>query len=139
MALLRLHTYVGEDVFMREAERAIKLFSGLMLQQPMGFVHMLEAVDLYLRGATEVVLAGRRGAPEFDEWIERLGLLYVPNLALFAVDDDEAAQGGFVPEPARGKHQLDGKLTAYLCRERVCTPPITSFRELESELTAVSG
>ncbi|HXW84501.1 MAG TPA: hypothetical protein VEJ86_08855, partial [Candidatus Binataceae bacterium] len=71
------------------------------------------------------------------EWLERLGLLYVPNLELFA--SGEKSSEGFIPEPARGKRSIDGKLTAYVCREHVCTAPIGSFRELESELSAVSA
>jgi len=39
-----------------------------------------------------------------------------------------------VPEAVRGKSQVDGKLTAYVCRERTCTAPITSFEALRGEL-----
>src|SRR5262249_21374984 len=34
MALLRLHTYTGEERYLREAERAIKLFAALIMRQP---------------------------------------------------------------------------------------------------------
>jgi uncharacterized protein YyaL (SSP411 family) len=78
---------------------------------------------------------GERGAAGLDEWIERLGLLYLPNRALFLADP-RAAAGGFVPEAVRGKAQVDGKLTAYVCRERTCTAPITSFDALRGELKA---
>ena len=61
MALLRLHTYTGEERYLQEAERAIKLFAALMMRQPMGFVHLLEAVDFYHRGAREIVLVGDPG------------------------------------------------------------------------------
>jgi uncharacterized protein YyaL (SSP411 family) len=39
-----------------------------------------------------------------------------------------------VPEQVRDKRQLDGRITAYVCRDRTCTAPIVSFRELEREL-----
>ena len=67
------------------------------------------------------------------EWIERLGLIYVPNLAIFVTDaaDD---QTGFIPEQVRDKRQVDGHLTAYVCRDHTCTPPITSFKDLQKEL-----
>ena len=94
---------------------------------------MLEAVDLYQRSATEVVLVGDAKSPELLEWIERLGLLYVPNLALF-VADPAAPQTAFVPEQVRDKRQIDGHVTAYVCREHACTAPITSFKELQKEL-----
>jgi uncharacterized protein YyaL (SSP411 family) len=133
MALLRLHTYTGEERYQQEAERAIALFAGLMMQQPMGFVHMLEAVDFDHRGAHEIVLVGDRNSPEFKEWRERIGLLYIPNRAFFAVDP-AVREAGFVPDPAKDKPQVDGRLTAYVCRDFTCSAPQTSLGGLEAEL-----
>jgi uncharacterized protein len=135
MALLRLHALTGDERYRIEAERTLRLLRELIEKQPFGFSHMLEAADLYLRGPAEVVLVGRRDAADFREWIERLGLIYAPNLALFTVDPESAPAGGFLPEQVRERRQADGRLTAYVCRERVCSTPITAFRELAAELT----
>ncbi|MGH7864819.1 MAG: thioredoxin domain-containing protein, partial [Candidatus Binataceae bacterium] len=123
MALLRLGPLTGGERYRVEAERTLLLFRDLIEKQPFGFSHMLEAVDLYLRGPTEVVLVGGRDLPEVREWIERLGLLYVPNLALFVVDRETGAQS-YLPEQARDRAQVDGRATAYVCRERVCSLPL---------------
>src|SRR5579875_1759762 len=133
MALLRLHAYNGEQAYLREAERAIKLFGELMMRQPMGFAHLIEAADLYFRGALEVVLVGDPRSPDFRQWRERIGLLYLPNRALFAVDPAAPADA-FIPEAARGKVQIDGRLTAYVCRNYTCSPPQTSLDGLEAQL-----
>jgi uncharacterized protein YyaL (SSP411 family) len=132
MALLRIGEYTGEDRYRAEAERTLKLFREFIEKQPFGFSHMLEAVDLYHRGPTEVVLAGERNSAEFREWMDRLGLLYVPNLALFAADSGGSIER--LPEQVRGKTQRDGRLTAYVCRDRTCSAPITDFKELAREL-----
>jgi uncharacterized protein YyaL (SSP411 family) len=132
-ALLRLHGYTGEERYFVEARRTLSLLRSFVEQQPFAFSHMLEAIDLYQRGAAEIVIVGERGAAGLDEWIERLGLLYLPNRALF-LGDPRGPASGFVPEPVRGKAQVDGKLTAYVCRERSCTAPITSFDALRNEL-----
>jgi uncharacterized protein YyaL (SSP411 family) len=133
IALLRLHAYTGEESYLRQAQRTIELFGGLMMQQPMGFAHMIEAVDFYYRGAVEVVLVGDPQTAEFKQWRERIGLKYLPNRALFALNP-AAPQTGLVPEAARGKTQVDGRLTAYVCRNFTCSPPRTSLAELEAEL-----
>ncbi len=133
MALLRLHAYTGEDRYLNEAQRAIKLFADFMKKLPLAFAHMLEALDLYIRGPAEVVLVGDRDSAEFHDWVERLGRLYIPNLAIYHVDP-HAPEAGFLPEPARGKPQVNAGFTVYLCRERACSPPITSFGDLEAEL-----
>jgi uncharacterized protein YyaL (SSP411 family) len=134
MTLLRLFDYTGEDRYRIEAERVLRLFREFIEKQPFGFSHMLEAVDLYHRGATEVVIVGEKTSPEFREWIERLGLLYVPNLAIFAADPSGVTPPGFLPEQVRGKNQVNAMVTAYVCRDHACTSPITEFKALENEL-----
>ena len=131
MALLRLHAYTGDERYANEAARAINLFAELIEKQPFGFAHMLEAADLYFRGPTEIVLVGDRTSVEFRAWVERAGLLYVPNRALFAVN---AGGDGFIPEAARGKPQVNGQLTAYVCRERTCSAPMTTFEAVIAAL-----
>jgi uncharacterized protein len=133
-ALLRLHGYTGEAGYLEEAERTIRLYAGMAEKQPFAFSHLIEAIDLYERGPTDIVIVGDRKSPEFREWIERLGLIYVANRTLFAVDPN-FPENARVPEPAQGKAQIDGRLTAYVCRERTCSVPITSFKALETELS----
>ncbi|MGH7917207.1 MAG: thioredoxin domain-containing protein, partial [Candidatus Binataceae bacterium] len=133
MALLRLYAYRDDPRYQDEAVRTLKLFAEFIEKQPFAFSHMLEAVDLYQRGAVEIVIVGDPRSPEFKEWNERLGLLYISNRTLYAVAPDAAPE--LVPEPARGKGQIDGRLTAYVCRERTCTAPITAFKALEAEVT----
>jgi uncharacterized protein YyaL (SSP411 family) len=133
MALLRLYAYTGEVRYFAEAQRTLRLLHSFIAQQPFAFSHMLEAVDLYQRGPIEIVLVGERGAPELGEWLERLGLLHIANRALFVADPRDPA-GSHLPEQVRGKTQVGGKLTAYVCRERTCTAPITSFEALKAEL-----
>jgi uncharacterized protein len=133
MALLRMHAYTGEPRYLAEAERALRLFRQFIEEQPFSFSHMLEAVDLDERGPTEIVTIGARSDPEFTRWTERLGLHYLPNRALFWVDPDSSGPA-FLPEQTRGKSQVGGQLTAYVCRERTCSPPFTSIERLEAEL-----
>jgi uncharacterized protein YyaL (SSP411 family) len=133
MALLRLDGYTGEERYFDEAQRALKLFREFMEKQPFAFSYLLEAVDLYMRGPVEVVVVGDRESADFREWVERIGLLYVPNLAIYAIDPAKP-DAGYVPEQARGKTQSNGQLTAYVCRDRTCSMPITSYKSLEAEV-----
>ena len=133
MVLLRLDGYTGEERYFDEAQRALKLFREFMEKQPFAFSYLLEAVDLYMRGPVDVVIVGDRESAEFREWVERIGLLYVPNLALYVIDPSKS-DNAYVPEPARDKTQVNGQLTAYVCRERTCSMPITSYRNLEAEV-----
>jgi uncharacterized protein len=134
MALLRLYAYTGEERYEVEARRTLKLLRNFIEQQPFAFSHMLEAVDLYQRGPTEIVIVGERDAPEFQQWLVLLGQRYLPNRTLF-VSDPHKGDAGFIPEQVRGKSQVNGALTAYVCRERACSAPITSLDALERALS----
>jgi uncharacterized protein YyaL (SSP411 family) len=130
MALLRLHAYTGEERYLTEAGRVIRLFNESIGKQPFAFAHLLETVDLYQRGAVEIVLVrGGAGDDEVAQWLARIGRLYIPNRAIFVTDGS-----GFVPEPARGRPAVDGRLTGYVCRERACSAPVTTIEALEAEL-----
>jgi uncharacterized protein YyaL (SSP411 family) len=133
MTLLRLYAYTGDEDYMKAADLALCLYSPQMEQQPFAFAHMTEAADLYERGLTEIALVGDRATDEFRAWGQRLGRLYIPGLALYAVNP-AAASSASLPEALRGKHQVDGRLTAYLCRGRVCSAPLTQFEELAREV-----
>ncbi|MGD0073460.1 MAG: thioredoxin domain-containing protein [Candidatus Binataceae bacterium] len=134
MALLRLHAYCGDDRYFIEAERALKLFCPVIEKQLFAFARMIAAVDFYLQGPKEIVMVGDRASAEFRLWAERLGLRYIPNRALFAIEPGAEPADVALPELVRGKSQIGGKLTAYLCHDHVCSPPQTTIEGLEAEL-----
>jgi uncharacterized protein YyaL (SSP411 family) len=79
-------------------------------------------------------MVGDRASAEFRLWAERLGLRYIPNRALFAIEPGAEPADVALPELVRGKSQIGGKLTAYLCHDHVCSPPQTTIEGLEAEL-----
>ncbi|MGO9264941.1 MAG: thioredoxin domain-containing protein [Candidatus Binataceae bacterium] len=133
MALLRLYAYTGNESYMKAADLTLCQFAPQIEKQPFAFAHMIEAADLYERGPTEIALVGDRTTGEFAAWLKQLGRLHVANLALYAVSPTAGAEA-LIPEALRGKRQVDGRLTAYLCRDRACSAPITEFAELERAL-----
>ena len=135
MALLRLHSYLGDRRYIAEAEKTLQLFAPFMEKQPFAFSHMLEAADFFQHGSTEIVIIAESGTTQMFEWLKGLGLMYVPNRAIFVVDPN-GADDALLPEAAAGKKQIAGRITAYVCRERVCSAPITSLEQLKAELDA---
>jgi uncharacterized protein YyaL (SSP411 family) len=134
MALLRLNSYIGDKRYIVEAEKGLRLFAPFMEKQPFAFSHMLETVDFFQRGPTEIVIIAKAGDPHLREWLDRLGLAHIPNRAIFVVDP-EKADDALIPETAVGKKQIAGQITAYICRERTCSSPIISAEELNAALS----
>jgi uncharacterized protein YyaL (SSP411 family) len=133
-----LHAYTGDERYMKAADLTLCLFAPMMEKQPFAFAHMLEAVDLYENGPTEIALVGASSAPEFDSWLKALGKIHVTDLALYAIAPD-STDGAMMPEALRGKRQIDGRLTAYLCRSHSCSAPMTKLEELRQALRHQTG
>ncbi len=125
MNLLRLLPFTGDDSFREVAERVFRTHRSHMERYPGGMASLLQALDLYLSSPTEVTLVGE--APE--EWLERLGRRYEPNLVLTRIDqprDGAPIWAGKVPK--------EGKPTLYVCRNFACSPPATEWDEAERYL-----
>jgi uncharacterized protein YyaL (SSP411 family) len=133
MALLRLHAFTGDDRLLEEASRTVRLFATAATSQPFGYAHLLEAVDLYQRGAVQIVLVGGSAAQARD-WMREIGRLYIPNRAVFIGSEREIDTSARLPEPVRDRAPIGGALTAYVCHGRVCSAPITSLEKLIAEL-----
>jgi uncharacterized protein len=126
MNLLRLIPFTGDDTFREIAEQVFRTYSLHMEKMPGGMATLLQALDFYLSSPTEVTLVG--DVPE--EWLSRLGRIYLPNLVLTRVGQarDDAPIWA-------GKAAKEGAPTAYICQHFACSPPATTWAEIEGYLT----
>ncbi len=121
-AWLLLARLLGRDDLERSARSVLARHRTAMARQPFAFGAMIAAADTEAH-PLDVVIAG--DGPGRDELLAALRRLYLPGLATH------------ISGPiAADKVAIDGKATAYVCRDRTCSPPITSPAALE-ELLAV--
>jgi len=124
MNLMRLQPYRRDDRFRLVAEAVFCAHRDLMARAPGATAALLQALDFYLSGPTEVTLVG--DAPE--AWLSELGRRYEPNLVLtriLAPRDDAPIWAG--------KIAVNGS-TAYVCRNFTCSPPAATWDELAQHL-----
>jgi len=128
--LLRLHHVTGEQRYFQYADKVLRSYYEAMENQPFGFAHLLCALDFYLEKPRDVVVVGERGDPRVEELLTRLHLLYQPNMTvqLTSVAELSETQSPLL----RGKSQIGGKPTVYVCDNFTCSAPVTSWEELES-------
>jgi hypothetical protein len=125
--LLRLFHYRGEQRHLDAAERALQSFSAGMTANPFGFANMIAAADFYLRKPREIVVVGAPASAPTRDLLGRMHGAYLPNKTLVVTDPTSAER---LPV-AEGKTQVDGKSTAYVCHRYTCSPPVTSWAELQ--------
>ncbi len=123
-ALLRLYSLTGVDRYRDRAEEILRMLAGAAAQNPFGFAHLLAARDFAERGPFEIIIAGEKS--ESAELVEAVHRAYLPARVL--------AFAGDVPIGA-GRHPVDGRPAAYVCRDRVCDVPVTTPDELRSSWT----
>jgi hypothetical protein len=134
--LLRLSHYTGATSYLDVAAAALRLFARPMQEQPLAHANMLTALDFYDQKPLELVLVTRPEAPAGKILLEQIRRTYLPNRTITVVEpgcDDR------LPPPVKGKGQVRGKPTVYVCRNMTCSRPVTSWAKLEPLLRAAAS
>ncbi len=130
--LLRLHHITGQDDYRARAEKVLRSYYDVMENQPFGFAHMLCAVDQYLNPPKEIIVVGNADDPRTKALLAEVHRIYLPNRVLQLVGAEQALED--ISPLLRGKTQLNGQPTAYLCQNFTCSAPVTNPAELKSLL-----
>jgi hypothetical protein len=122
--LLRLAVLLNRPALREKAAEILRVFGGALEQHPFAYDRMLAALDAWHEGFTEIVILGR--SPELVRAVYRG---YLPNkIVVRAQRPDEG-----LPFLA-GRQLVDGRPTAYVCRNYACQDPVTSPDELATQL-----
>ncbi len=128
--LLRLHHLTGDGAYRTRAEEILRLYHDEATRNPFGYAAYLEALELAVEGPTEVVVVAPPGAGDADALWATVASVYLPHRVLVT-----AAPGEPTPlAPARDRPPVDGRATAYVCRNFTCAPPVTDGAALRSLL-----
>ena len=129
--LLRLSVFLGESRYRRIAERMLRQMGAAAAGYASAFGYWLQALDFLLGPVQEIAVIGT-GAQR-ERLIKPLREKFLPNKVValaVSVDDDLARK---VPLLA-SRSAIEGKPTAYVCRDYACRQPVQSADELEKLL-----
>jgi uncharacterized protein YyaL (SSP411 family) len=124
--LIRLGDVYGESGWLEIAEAVLRAHYARAMENPFGFSNLLSALDLFLSHPAEIVLAG-----DHPHALARaVAEVYLPNRVLVHAAGAPRALAPLV----EGKHAIDGKPAAYVCRDFACQQPQTDPTRLVAEL-----
>jgi uncharacterized protein YyaL (SSP411 family) len=130
--LLRLKVFTGETRYEARALAALRAMADLMARQPTAFGRFLCALDFNLGPVVEVALV----APAVGGLEPFLGEVfgrYLPNrVVVGAIEGDDKAAAGIPLLEAR--RAVEGKPTAFVCRNYACELPATDRAALARQL-----
>ena len=135
-ALLRLAALTGQERYERHALAALRPMADLMARHPTAFGRFLCALDFYVGPRAEVVLVAPHHIEEASPLMQEVVGRFLPNLLVAGMVDGHHEVAAGVPL-LEGRRAVDGKPTAYVCRNYTCELPVTDRAALATQLDAL--
>jgi uncharacterized protein len=128
--LLRLAALTGESRYREAAERAIAAVTPFLARYPSGFANWLSAAQVAVAGIVELAIVGELEDPATQALIEVAQSGARQDLVV-AVSTDPSRSAIPLLE---GRVAIDGRPTAYVCRQFACRLPVTDPVALVAQL-----
>jgi uncharacterized protein YyaL (SSP411 family) len=129
LVLLRLAALTGEGGYRTAAERALRLVVAFVARYPTGFANWLSAIDFALADVVELAIIGTPGDHDVERLIEPARNGYRPKQVV-AIGDPATS----VVPLLGGRFAIDGRPTAFVCRNFACRQPVTEPEALAALL-----
>lgn len=123
--LLRLAEFTSNTQYLKRAENTLISFSNILNKAPMALSKMLVALDFYYDEAKEIIIITPKGKKSQSQvFLNSLQKNYLPNrvISVMSEGNDLQLQSKIIAI-AEGKIAINGKTTAYVCRQGSCELP----------------
>ncbi|HSR53127.1 MAG TPA: thioredoxin domain-containing protein [Acidobacteriota bacterium] len=133
--LLRLYQMTGRKDLEEKALETVRTFHSMLTRAPQAMPRMLASIDFHLSPVRQVVIAGKRDDPLVRSMLRLVHKDFHPNQIVFLADGGQAHTAfSKTQEGLQGKKPLDGRATAYVCRDYLCKRPVSDLEQLEKLL-----
>ncbi|HMY17069.1 MAG TPA: thioredoxin domain-containing protein [Polyangium sp.] len=132
---------VGEMVderYLEPALRQIAAVASASIDNPMGLGKSVAVLDRLGRGSVDIVIVGEQSSDEAQAMADAVFRRYIPHRNLVWVDPNLPATIDAVEQIGSDKPAVNGSVTAYVCRNRTCSLPVTNVEELEKLLDGLT-
>src|SRR5438874_7856362 len=134
--LLRLAQIRGEKQWEERTRKTIDAFATTLSHFPSAMPQMLVALDYSLSKPRQIVIAGKKDAPETKALLEEVRRHFLPKTVLLLADGGEGQKFlGERNEAVRAMSLIDGKPAAYVCENFTCKAPATDPKHLAELLS----
>ncbi|VBB05775.1 six-hairpin glycosidase [Lucifera butyrica] len=131
--LLKLARLTGDSETGELAEQSLAAFSGEVSRYPKAYSFYLLGLDYYLSPPRHIVIAG--AAEEGTKaMLTALSRTYLPDTDILFNNSQLQDESGTALPLLNGKEALQGKATAYVCRDFACQAPVTDMNALLQSL-----
>jgi uncharacterized protein YyaL (SSP411 family) len=129
--LLRLAQFRDDKQMTERARKTVDAFATTLSHFPSAMPQMLVALDYSLSKPRQIVIAGKKDAPETEALLNECNRHFLPKTILVLADGAEGQKYlGEKNEAIRAMSPIDGKSAAYVCENFTCKAPVTDPRAL---------
>jgi hypothetical protein len=140
--LLRLSHLAGNAQYEEKAAHLLRACSTTVTEVPFAYTHFMAALDFSLGLSSQVVIVGNPRSKDTMTMIESLQGLFLPNtVMMFRSTEEHHPDIIRLADYTRDLGSIEGKATAYVCRDFRCDLPTTDEKQMLALLheEAVSG
>jgi uncharacterized protein len=124
--LLRLSQFRDDKQMGERARKTIDAFATTLSHFPSAMPQMLVALDFSLSKPRQIVIAGKKDAPETKALLEEVHRHFRPKTILLLADGSDGQKFlGEKNEAIRAMSTVEGKSAAYVCENFTCKAPVT--------------
>ena len=138
--LLRLSQMTDDTAFRDRAETTFSVMGDRMQNLPSAVPQMLVAFDFHLAKPKQIIIAGEPGSPDTLAMLREVHSRFIPNKIVLLADGAAGQKTlGEYLEFVKGVRMIDGKATAFVCRDYVCKLPTNDPAAMASLLAESQG
>jgi len=135
LELQRLSIFTGDALYEQHGLAVIRLMRDAAVRSPLGFGHLLGAIDFYTSMPAEIVIIGDASDADTAGLLGAVRDSFIPNKVVIV--GDESTEGATLQIPLlHGRSKRTGKATAYVCHRGTCKYPVDTSQELVAQLAA---
>ncbi|GAK55211.1 hypothetical protein U27_02043 [Candidatus Vecturithrix granuli] len=129
--LLRLGRLTAQPELEERAQQLFQAFAASVTQSASNHAQLMHALDFAAGPTQEIVIVGRSDAEDPRVMLQALRTTYTPNSVVVLRPAEEELPEILQLAPYITPYvSLDGKATAYICRNYVCSLPATDVNEM---------
>ncbi len=135
MNLIRLAELTENEEYRNKAKQLMEFFSDRLNKYPQGLVQMLCAWDQFQKKSQQVIIAGKKDKDDTRKLFETVYKNYNPGRIVLLADGGENQKYLAKMLPFFGSAEvLEGKATAYVCKDFTCLVPTSDVETLAKQL-----
>jgi len=129
--LLRLAQFRDDKTLAERARKTIDAFATTLSHFPSAMPQILVALDYSLSKPRQIVIAGKKDAPETQALFKAVHSHFLPKTILLLADGSDGQKFlGEKNEAIRAMSMVEGKPAAYVCENFTCKAPVTEPKQL---------